>query len=158
MISIWKVKFSNLPQNSARLDQKWKEFWKFSRKLWDFLIKISSENWHFSQVFTTYFLTFLLLSESIYHWKITSDFYNNFPISRGGGNLPASPTPDASDIGGEHREGPHHRNGNNCWRNLLFFQKGLFWITSFPKLVKNSNYLLNFHKRFSNLFPENFKN
>ena len=37
-------------QNLAPLDQKIIQFWKFSRKVWDFLIKISKEN--FSNLYT----------------------------------------------------------------------------------------------------------
>ena len=36
-------------------------------------------------IFTRYFLDFLLLSESIYLWKIRPDFYNNFSDFGGGG-------------------------------------------------------------------------
>ena len=86
-ISIGKVQVSNGLQNFARLDQKW-------RKFWDFLIKISMENWLFSQFSTKYFLKFCLLSERIYPRKLTLDFYNDF--SYFWGNLPALPLPPPS--------------------------------------------------------------
>ena len=47
MISIVQVKVINLIANFARFDQKRRKFWKISRKLWYFLIKISMENWLF---------------------------------------------------------------------------------------------------------------
>ena len=46
----WARKTKQNLKNSARLDQKWRDFWKFPRKFWDFLIKISVENWLFSQI------------------------------------------------------------------------------------------------------------
>ena len=61
-------------------------------QFWDFLIKISMENWLFSQFLTKYFLDFWLRSESIDIWKITPDFYNNFSYF-GGGDVPAFPPP-----------------------------------------------------------------
>ena len=82
--------------NLARLDQKWRNFWKFSRKFWEFLIKISMENWLFSKFLAKYFLEFCLLSETIYPWKIKPDFYNNH--SDFGSNVPAFPHPDASAV------------------------------------------------------------
>ena len=98
MISIGQVKLRKVPQYLARFDQKWREFRKFSRKLWDFLIKISMENWLFSQFFTKYFLDSWLRSESIDLWKITPDFYNNFSGFGGGGTFRRSPPPpDATD-------------------------------------------------------------
>ena len=60
-------------------------FEKISRKFWDFFIKISTENWLFSQIFTKYFLECCLMSDSIYPWKITLDFYNNFSDFGGSG-------------------------------------------------------------------------
>ena len=39
----------------------------------------------FFTIFTKYFLDFCLLTESIYLWKITPDFYNNFSDFGGGG-------------------------------------------------------------------------
>ena len=76
MISIIQGKLRKLLQNFARLDQKLRKFRKIWRKCWNFLIKISMENWLFFTIFTKYFLEFCLLSESIYPWKITPDFYN----------------------------------------------------------------------------------
>ena len=67
-------KLSNLPAKPCAFGPKRREFWKFSRKFRDFLIKISMENWLFSQFFTKYFLDFWLRSESIDLWKITPDF------------------------------------------------------------------------------------
>ena len=60
-------------QNFAHLDKNEEKFEKFQ------------ENFEiFSQFFTKYFLDFCLLSESIYLWKITPDFYNNFSDFGGG--------------------------------------------------------------------------
>ena len=92
LISIEQLKLSNLPAKFCAFGPKWREFWKFSRKFWDFLIQISMENWLFSQFFTKYFLDFLLRSESIYLWKITPDFYNKLS-DFGGGTFRRSPPP-----------------------------------------------------------------
>ena len=48
------------------------------------------ENWLFPQFLTKCFLDFCLFFESIYIWKITPAFYNNFSDFRGGGT-PAFP-------------------------------------------------------------------
>ena len=47
------------------------------------------------------------------------------------------------------------RNGKNCCRKMMLFQKALFIVTKFPKLVKNSIFLWNFHQNFSK-FSQNF--
>ena len=44
----------------------------------------------------------------------------------------------------------------NCCRKMVLFPKALVLVTDFPKIVKNSNFLLNFHQKFSN-FSQNFK-
>ena len=81
-------------QNFAGLDQKWKEFWKFSRKFWDFLIKISMENWLFSQFFTKSSLDFCIHSESVYTpLEDNTRFLQQFFWFRGGGTLRRSPPP-----------------------------------------------------------------
>ena len=51
---------------------------------------------------------------------------------------------------------PPPRNGENCGGKVVLFKKGLFLATSFPKIVKNSNFLLNFHPKFSK-FSQNFQ-
>ena len=51
----------------------------------------------FFTIFTKYFVDFCLLSESIYLWKITPDFYNNFSDFGGGGRSGVHPAPDATD-------------------------------------------------------------
>ena len=59
--------------------------------------------------------------------------------------------------GGEHRERPPPRNRKNCCRKMVLFPKGLFVATTFPKLAKNSIFLLNFYQKFSK-FSQNFPN
>ena len=63
-------------------------FERFQENFEIFLLKISMENWLFSQFFTKYFLDFWLLSESIYLCKITPVFYNIFSVSGGVATFP----------------------------------------------------------------------
>ena len=65
-------------------------FEKISRKLVDFSSK-SLWKIDFFTFFTKYFLDFWLLSKSIYLWKITPDFYNNFSDFVGRGERSSVP-------------------------------------------------------------------
>ena len=56
---------------------------------------------------------------------------------------------------GKHRERPPPRNGKNCCRKMMLFPKALFVAITFPKIVKNSIFLLNFYQNFSNI-SQNF--
>ena len=100
IIEIWwiillgQVKISNLPAKPCAFGPKVKRILKNFKKI---LIKISMENWLFSQFFTKYFLDFWLHSETIDLWKITPDFYNNFSDFGGGGTFRRSLPPDATD-------------------------------------------------------------
>ena len=96
MISIGQIKQSYSLQNLARLDQKWVEFWKISRKFWDFFDQNLYGKLTFSQFFTKYFSDFWLRSESIDLWKITPDFYNNLSYFEGGTFRRSPPPPDSS--------------------------------------------------------------
>ena len=78
IISIRQVKLRNFAENFSSLDNKWTKFWKISRKFWDFLIKISMENWVFSQFFTKYFLEFCLFSKTIYILQDNTSFLQQF--------------------------------------------------------------------------------
>ena len=69
---------------------------------------------------TKYFLDFWFISESIYLLKIRSDFYNNFPISRGGGRSGGPPLPTLLDA-----VTSPCRNRKNCCRNLVFSSRGI---------------------------------
>ena len=67
---------------------------KFFKKMLSFLIKITLEHWHFFRNFHHIFIRALPpLRQYIQNWKITSDFYNNFPDFGWGGNVPGSPRP-----------------------------------------------------------------
>ena len=55
----------------------------------------------------------------------------------------------------EHRERPQ-RNGKNCCRKMILFTKALFLATTFPTIVKNSIFLLNFYQEFSKI-SQNFQ-
>ena len=57
---------------------------------------------------------------------------------------------------GEHRE-RSPRNGKNCCRKMMLFPKALFLATTFPKIDKNSIFLMNFFKKFQN-FLKNYPN
>ena len=61
---------------------------------------------------------------------------------------------------GGHRERspppPPPRNRKQCWRKMVLFPKALFLATTFPKLAKNSIFLLNFYQKFSK-FSQNFQ-
>ena len=72
-------------QNFARLDHKWREFWKLSGKNLRFFEQNVYRKLIFSQFFTKYFLDFWLRSESINLWKITPDFYNYVSYFERGG-------------------------------------------------------------------------
>ena len=50
--------------------------------------------------------------------------------------------------GGGHRERPPARNGKNCCRKMMLFPRALFIATTFPKIVKNSIFRLNFYQKF----------
>ena len=41
--------------------------------------------------------------------------------------------------------GKSPRNGKNCSRKMMLFAEALFVATTFPKILKNSIFLLNFH-------------
>ena len=41
----------------------------------------------------------------------------------------------------------------NCCRKMMLFPKALFLVTIFPKIIKNSIFLLNFDPKFSQNFP-----
>ena len=43
----------------------------------------------------------------------------------------------------------------NCCRKMILFPKALFLATTFPKIVKNSIFLLNFYQKFSKI-SQNF--
>ena len=82
MISIGKVKISNMPAKSARLDQKWRKIRNFIEIFW------SKSRWKidiFSQLLTKYFLEFWLLSESIIALEEMTRFLQQFFRFRGGG-------------------------------------------------------------------------
>ena len=51
----------------------------------------------------------------------------------------------------EHREGPPPRNGKNCCRKRMLFPKALFVATTFPNIVNNSIFLLNFYQNLSKI-------
>ena len=125
MISIGQINLSNLPAKFCAVGPKMKKFWKFSRKFWDLLIKISMENW-LIHIFSKYFLDFWLLSESIYLWKITPDFYNNFSYfwERERSGVPPLPTLLTS-LGKFSKSSPE-----NCSSNRInnFPLSGLNWV------------------------------
>ena len=95
IINIWRIisigqgKLRKLRANLCAYGPKVKkQLWKFSRKFCDFLIKISIENWLFSQ-----FLLKISWSSAFspnYPWKIISVFYNNFSYL--GGTFRLSPS------------------------------------------------------------------
>ena len=45
--------------------------------------------------------------------------------------------------------------GKNCCRKMMLFPMALFLAAKFPKLAKNSIFLLNFYQKFSQNFPKN---
>ena len=55
---------------------------------------------------------------------------------------------------GERGKNPPLRNGTNCCRKMMLFPKALFLASTFPKVAKNSIFLLNFYPKFSK-FPNN---
>ena len=46
------------------------------------------------------------------------------------------------------------RNGKNCCRKMMLFPNVLFLVRTFPELVKNSIFLLNFHQQLSKFSQE----
>ena len=56
--------------------------------------------------------------------------------------------------GGTQGTFPPPRNRKHCCRKMVLFPKALFLATTFPKLAKNSIFLLNFYQKFSK-FPNN---
>ena len=56
---------------------------------------------------------------------------------------------------GTYGTSPPPRNGKNCCRKMMLFPKVLFLATTFPKIVKNSMFLLNFYQKFSKI-SQNF--
>ena len=61
----------------------------------------------------------------------------------------------AATGGGNTGNFPPPRNRKNCCRKMVLFPKALFLATTFPKLAKNLNFLLNFYQKFSK-FSQNF--
>ena len=51
---------------------------------------------------------------------------------------------------GEHRERFPPPKWKNFCRHMMLFQNGPFFATTFPKIVKNSIFLLNFSRNFQN--------
>ena len=47
------------------------------------------------------------------------------------------------------RNPPPLRKGKGCCRKMMLFPKALLLRTTFPKIVKNSIFLLNFYPKFS---------
>ena len=83
MISMEQIKLSYLRARFCAFGPKTKKVLRFfDQNLWKF---------DFFTFLTKYFLDFWLLSKSIYLWKITPDFSNNF--SDLGGDVPAFPLP-----------------------------------------------------------------
>ena len=59
--------------------------------------------------------------------------------------------------GGGHRErSPPPEIEKNCCRKMMLFPKALFLATTFPKIDKNSIFLLNLYQKFSK-FSQNFQ-
>ena len=46
---------------------------------------------------------------------------------------------------------PPPRNVKNCCRKMMLFPKAVYLATTFPKIVKNSTFLLNFYQNFSKI-------
>ena len=86
MLSIVQGKLRNLPAEFCA-------FWPKMKKIFKKIEVNLMENWLFHN-FTKYLLDLWLLSESIYPWKITPDFYKNF--SDFGGGAFQRPPPDAT--------------------------------------------------------------
>ena len=51
---------------------------------------------------------------------------------------------------GEHRERPPPRNLKNCCRKMTLFPEALFFATTFPKVAKNSIFLVNLYQNLPN--------
>ena len=51
-------------------------------------------------------------------------------------------------MGGTQGTSPPPRNRKKCCRKMVLFPKALFLATTFPKLLKNSIFLLNFYQNF----------
>ena len=90
MFSIGQAKVSNGPAKPCAFGPKEKKTLKKVKKILRFFDQNLYRKWTFAQSFTKYFLEFCILSESIYPWKITSDFYNNFSDFVGGGRSKCS--------------------------------------------------------------------
>ena len=85
----WAAKAKHASSKICAFGPKWRNIWNIAGNLWDFLIKISMENWLFSQFSTKYFFDFCQLSEIIYLWKLRPDFYNNSSdFGRGRSHVP----------------------------------------------------------------------
>ena len=100
---------------ALRVSLKNEERFKIFKKFLSFFDQNLYGKLTFFTFVTKYFLDFLLISESIYLWKLRSDFCNNFPIW-GGGTFRRSAPPDATG-----RLTSPSRNRKNCCRNLVFF-------------------------------------
>ena len=92
-ISIGQGKLRNLRAKLCAFGPKTKKILKVFKKSLRFYDQNRYGKLTCFTFFTKYFLDFWLLSESRYRWKITPNFYNNFPISGGGGTFRRSPLP-----------------------------------------------------------------
>ena len=94
IISIGHSKLSNVPAKLCAFGPEMKKTLKSFKKILRFFDQNLYGKWFFSQFSTKYFFAFCLLSESIYLWKITPDFYNNISDFGVGGTFRRPPPPE----------------------------------------------------------------
>ena len=58
--------------------------------------------------------------------------------------------------GGQRERSPPPEIGKNCCRQMMLFPKDLFLATAFPKIDKNSSFLMNFYQKISR-FSQHFR-